>query len=127
MLALYDHDRRAILGRRSSGTLRLIEDPNGLKFSLDVANTAAGRDVLELVGRGDITGASFGFRAIRDDWTAGKPAKRTLFEVDLLDVTITASPAYPATVVSRRSLDAASEPERRARYLDMLESLHGNP
>ncbi|UOA32560.1 hypothetical protein DSM110093_02360 [Sulfitobacter sp. DSM 110093] len=121
VLALYHHDTRAVLGRSTAGTLRLKEDPNGLFFALDVANTSAGRDVLESVGRGDITGASFGFRAIRDRWShKGKPAKRELLEVELLDVTITPSPAYPATVVSRRSLDAITEAERRARYLDHI-------
>lgn len=125
VFALVDHDMRAVLGRRSAGTLRLSEDQNGLFFSLDVAATTAGRDVLESVGRGDITGASFGFRAIRDAWTKGAPHKRELIEVELLDVTITPSPAYPATIVSRRSLDAITEAERRARYLDHLRGYHG--
>lgn len=126
VLALFHHDTRAVLGRSKSGTLRLKEDGKGLFFSLDVANTTAGRDVLESVGRGDITGASFGFRAIRDRWShKGAPAKRELLEVELLDVTVTPTPAYPATVVSRRSLDAINEAERRARYLDHLGGYHG--
>lgn len=126
VLALYHHDTRAVLGRSRAGTLRLREDGRGLFFELDVANTSAGRDVLESVGRGDITGASFGFRALRDTWGTGKkPATRELLEVELLDVTITPSPAYPATVVSRRSLDAAHEAERRARYLDHIRGYHG--
>ncbi|MBS0572685.1 MAG: HK97 family phage prohead protease [Proteobacteria bacterium] len=125
VLALYHHDTRAVLGRSKAGTLRLTEDAKGLRFDLDVANTTVGRDVLESVGRGDITGASFGFRAIRDAWTKGVPHMRELIEVELLDVTITPSPAYPATVVSRRSLDAITEAERRARYLDHLRGYHG--
>ncbi|SIS87728.1 HK97 family phage prohead protease [Phaeovulum vinaykumarii] len=126
VLALFHHDTRAVLGRSKAGTLRLKEDGKGLFFALDVANTSAGRDVLESVGRGDITGASFGFRAIRDRWNhATKPATRELLEVELLDVTITPSPAYPATVVARRSLDVADEARRRALYLDHLRGYHG--
>ncbi len=126
VLALFHHDTRAVLGRSKAGTLQLREDAQGLSFSLDVANTTSGRDVLESVGRGDITGASFGFRARRDEWSKGKiPAERRLLEVELLDVTITPSPAYPATVVSRRSLDAAQIAGRRARYLEQLEAYYG--
>ena len=120
VLALYDHDRRAILGRSTAGTLRLREDSKGLHFVLDVADTSAGRDVLESVGRGDITGASFGFRAVREKWTHGAPHRRELLEVDLLDVTVTPSPAYAATIVSRRSLDAVSGADRRLRLLDLI-------
>lgn len=125
VFALVDHDMRAILGRRSAGTLRLSEDGKGLFFSLDVANTSAGRDVLESVGRGDVRGASFGFRAKQDAWVKGAPHRRELIEVDLLDITLTATPAYPATVVSRRSLEAITEAERRAQYLDHLRAYHG--
>ncbi|MAS42238.1 MAG: HK97 family phage prohead protease [Rhodobacteraceae bacterium] len=112
VVALFHHDARAVLGRTRSGTLRLAEDSRGLQFELDVANTTAGRDVLESVGRGDITGASFAFKARRDAWTEtddGTPL-RTLIDVDLLDVTITPAPAYPETSVARRSLDARAAP-----------------
>lgn len=125
VFALVDHDMRAILGRRSAGTLRLSEDSKGLFFSLDVANTSAGRDILESVGRKDVQGASFGFRAKQDAWTKGAPPRRELIKVDLLDITLTATPAYLATVVSRRSLDAITEAERRARYLDHLRGYYG--
>lgn len=107
VVALYDHDPRNLLGRTSSGTLHLAEDSRGLEFSLDVPNTSLGRDVLELVGRGDVRGASFAFRTAKggDRWTKqdGKPL-RILSDLDLFDVTITPQPAYPDTTIARRSL-----------------------
>lgn len=124
VLALYHHDTRAVLGRRSAGTLRLAEDAHGLAFSLDVANTTAGRDALELVTRGDVNGASFGFAVRRDSWAKGAPRRRTLLEVDLLEITLTATPAYPATHVARRTLEELELAERRARYLDHIEAYH---
>lgn len=121
VFALFDHDRRAVLGRSRAGTLRLAEDRRGLRFELDVANTSTGRDVLESVGRGDVTGASFGFRARKDEWSKtadGRPL-RTLIDVDLFDVTVTPTPAYPDASVARRSLDArqGADDARRRRLL----------
>lgn len=107
VVALYDHEPRNLLGRTSSGTLRLSEDTRGLQFSLDMPNTSLGRDVLELVGRGDVKGASFAFRTAKggDRWSQqdGKPL-RILSEIDLFDVTITSQPAYPDTSVVKRSM-----------------------
>src|SRR5690554_4633159 len=61
VLALVDHDPRAVLARTRSGTLRLSEDTHGLHFSLDVPDTTTGRDLLALAERGDLGGASFAF------------------------------------------------------------------
>lgn len=122
VFALFDHDRRAVLGRSRAGTLRLAEDSRGLHFELDVANTTTGRDVLESVGRGDVTGASFGFRARKDEWSKtadGRPL-RTLIDVDLFDVTVTPTPAYPDASVARRSLDALQGVASAARRRRLL-------
>ncbi|MGG7565993.1 HK97 family phage prohead protease [Rhodovulum sp. DZ06] len=122
VVALYHHDARHVLGRTLSGTLRLAEDARGLRFDLDVADTSAGRDVLESVGRGDVTGASFAFRSRKDEWSRdARPAVRTLIDVDLLDVTITPTPAYPDASVARRALDAqrAAPLALRRRRLDL--------
>lgn len=121
VMALYDHDPRAILGRTTAGTLRLAEDGKGLHFEIDVPNTTTGRDLLVSVERGDIRGASFAFKTREDRWVKGNSGMlRELLDVDLLDVTVTANPAYPDTEVARRALERAATPARLAmcgRYL----------
>lgn len=102
-LALIDHDTSRLLGRTKSGTLRLREDARGLAFEIDIPDTQAGRDVLALAQRGDLGGASFGFR-VREGGERWSGEQRTLTDVDLLEISVVSAwPAYPATDVSARS------------------------
>lgn len=106
VLALVDHDPKQLLGRTRSKTLALSEDARGLAFEIAVPDTALARDVLALVERGDVGGASFGFRVPKggDRWHG---RSRTLVQVDLVDISIIhAHPAYPTTDVSARSRQA---------------------
>lgn len=106
ILALADHDQRAVLARTRSGTLRLAEDTRGLHFELDVPNTSFGRDILELAERGDVGGASFGFTAKDERWTADR---RELRGINLHEISIvSAFPAYDGTIVQARRRQAAS-------------------
>lgn len=126
VMALFDHDSRHVLGRTRAGTLSLAEDDKGLRFSIDVPQTTLGRDLLVSVGRGDISGASFAFIAKEDRWQQGNSGMlRELIDVELIDVTITATPAYPETTVARRALERAGKPARLAmclRYLETMEA-----
>ena len=126
VLGLYEHDTRHILGRTTAGTLRIDEDARGLRFEIDVPPTQIGRDLLVSVGRGDIRGASFAFVAKQDRWTEGpRGMVRELLAVDILDVTVTANPAYPETTVARRALEPAGGGSRLAmlnRYLSAIET-----
>lgn len=102
ILALADHDKRAVLARTKSGTLRLAEDTRGLHFDLDLPNTSFGRDVLELAERGDIGGASFGF-TVPDKGERWQGARRELRAVSLHEISIVSAwPAYDGTVVQAR-------------------------
>lgn len=114
VLAYFDHDRGRVLGRSSSGTLRLTEDSKGLAVEIDLPDTTDGRDVRALIERGDIRGMSFGFRVTKEEWdeTGDKP-KRTILAVDLREVSIVSEPAYDGTSIALRSLDEARK-ERRA-------------
>lgn len=113
VLALYEHDAHRVLGRTTNGTLVLTEDEHGLRFDLTPADTSYARDMLALVRRGDIGGASFRFRPYPGgsamDVTQ-TPALRTLRAVELKEISIVLDPAYPsAGVVSVRALDAARD------------------
>ncbi|MFS7239304.1 HK97 family phage prohead protease [Serratia proteamaculans] len=105
--ALYEHDYTALLGRNTSGTLMLSEDATGLRFELTPPDTQLGRDVLTLVERGDISGMSFGFRALKDQWdSTQQPYVRTVLAAELREITVTSLPAYRETDVqiAKRSL-----------------------
>jgi HK97 family phage prohead protease len=103
ILALSDHDAAKVLARTKSGTLRLAEDSRGLHFDLDLPDTTAGRDVLALAERGDIGGASFGFKVPKDGETRSGDL-RELRAIDLFEISIVSSwPAYDGTIVNARS------------------------
>ena len=107
IVALADHDRRALLGSTASGTLTLHEDAHGLAFELRLPDTSVGRDVAVLVEGGLITGASFGFQVPPggDTWLDRGDGSmlRELRNVELAEVTVTATPAYADTEVAKRS------------------------
>ena len=104
--ALYHHQGNALLGTTQGGTLKLKEDAHGLAFELALPDTSHGRDLAVLVDRGDVSGCSFGFRVSPggDRWEQrGGKTIRELLAVDLMEVTLTADPAYQDTTVAMRS------------------------
>ena len=107
--ALFNHDANYVLGRSSSGTLRMDVDDEGLRYEIDLPPTAAGRDLAVLLKRGDISGSSFGFRVLDDEWgeTEDGYPLRTLKAVALRDVGPVTFPAYTAAESALRSLAEA--------------------
>ena len=102
--ALFNHDPNLVLGRTSSGTLELREDDKGLFMFAIPPDTQTGRDVVELIERGDITQQSFAFRTVTDEWRMADGVDiRTLIDVDLIDVSPVTYPAYLATDIGIRS------------------------
>lgn len=107
---LFDHRSNQVLGRTKSGTLRLEEDDHGLRFEVDLPDTQLGRDVATLVERGDVSGMSFDFRAMRQSWDQeAEPPRRLLEKVEITEISIVAFPAYEDTEVALRSLEAAKK------------------
>ena len=101
VLALADHDPKAVLGRTKSGTLTLREDAKGLAFTLTLPDTQHGRDLTALAERGDLGGMSFGFVATDEAWTGNT---RELRALELHEISVVQSwPAYAQTEVSLRS------------------------
>ena len=108
--ALWNHNSDLVLGRTKSGTLRLSTDAEGLKIDNDMPDTQAARDALVSIERGDVDQMSFAFRTLSDNWrTEGGEAVRELLDVELLDISPVAYPAYEQTQVSARALDKAKE------------------
>lgn len=123
--ALFNHDPSNMLGRTrpdsERNTLTLEEDSTGLLFDVrELPDSSIGRDVAEMVERGDVDGCSFGFRVIRDEWEYqgaeveehGVDAIRTLLEVRLFDVGPVTYPAYPETTAEVRDKIKALQAKR---------------
>jgi HK97 family phage prohead protease len=107
ILALMYHDPKLILGRRSRGTLKILEDNKGLYVEISPPDTSVGRDALENIRRGDIAGMSFRFAKAKDAWARnGAELVRTIHTIGKLhEVTLTPIPAYEATSASVRAAD----------------------
>ena len=84
-------------------------DDEGLRYEIDLPPTATGRDLAVLLKRGDISGSSFGFRVLDDEWgeTEDGYPLRTLKAVALRDVGPVTFPAYTAAESALRSLAEA--------------------
>lgn len=111
--ALFNHDPNLLLARTSSGTMILERDNQGLKYSFEIPDTQAGRDLRELLKRGDISQSSFGFTIAKQSWEEEKDERGETVRVTrkiekvarLYDVSPVTYPAYPDTSVALRSLE----------------------
>jgi len=101
---LVNHDTGRVLASTRSGTMKLYEDEVGLRVEASLPNTSDGRDMAELLRRGDLNKMSFGFSVIKDSWNQ-EMTQRTLKSVRLFETSIVAFPAYAATEAMVRSLD----------------------
>lgn len=107
--ALINHDPNLVLGRTTSGTLKLGVFSKGLRYIINPPNTTAANDLITLIRRGDISGASFAF-SVRSDgqiWTReGENDIREIHSVDSLsDVSIVTYPAYTQASAGMRTDD----------------------
>ncbi|HWL11855.1 MAG TPA: HK97 family phage prohead protease, partial [Ureibacillus sp.] len=108
VLALDNHDSRVVLGSIGSESLELKTDSHGLygRVKIDLEDPFA-KSAYRKVQTGKVRGCSFGFYPIteeiseRDDGTV----KWRVKDADLLEVSITAFPAYPQTEVAARQKD----------------------
>ncbi len=93
------------LARTKSGTLELREDEHGLfvKAELDESNPRVA-EISSALKRGDLSEMSFGFHAIKDEFSTDGE-QRTLKELRLLDVSVVTWPANPSTLATIRGVD----------------------
>jgi len=113
----YNHTQ--VIGRTSSGTMRLFVDERGLRYEIDPPRSAAA--VVELIERGDVRGSSFAFRSKPADesWqrdAAGRMIRRIKKFSFLGDAGPVDTPAYlgTETYVSKRALEMAAGEMRAA-------------
>lgn len=124
--ALVDHDSGKVIGRTRAGTLLLRKTRTGLAVEIDPPDTTYARDLLQSVDRGDISGMSFGFRVLTDDWRMEDgEAIREVTDMTISEVSVVAFPAYEATdaSVAMRSL-AQFQAARAGSRLEFLKKWH---
>lgn len=111
--ALFNHDPNLVLGRSTSGTLRLSTDQIGLRYEIDVdLNNPQVHSVYRMIDRRDVTQSSFGFDyeggAEEWIWPADdtQPIIHKINKVGhLWDVSPVTFPAFPDTDADARTRD----------------------
>lgn len=107
--------------RNGVGTLDISVDEHGVMFRFPVPDTTVGRDIVELIDRGDISECSFAFWVKADEWRYDVPfgdtsmdERRILEVARLADLSIVVRGAYPTTSVGvdERALVGVMRKER---------------
>ena len=125
VVALYNHNPSAILGRTSSGTLQLNTDPIGLRFELSLPDSPTGQEVRSLVKRGDLAQMSFAFIVEQDEWNnEGGTKTRTLQRVGLKDISVVTQAQYPKTELGIRSVENTKRGELYAELRKVVDQAH---
>jgi HK97 family phage prohead protease len=105
---LVGHNGGLPLANTKHGSLKLRLDQAGLRFYATLGDSTTARDAYEAVSRGDLSGASVGFRIKPDGerWTeqAGA-ARRELLAIELFEISLTALPVDALTAVEAHALD----------------------
>lgn len=123
---LMNHNADNLLGRTTSGTLRLSTDAAGLAIEDDLPETTLGHDVRILVRRGDLTGFSFGFipDPASDTFRTAPDGRQIVTRNNvhrILDVSIVTYPAYKdANDAVLRAIDFSQVPrvgDRRSQLI----------
>lgn len=134
---LVDHETQLVVSRTSAGTLQLTDTPTALDVDSDLnqAKTYVA-DLTENLRDGSITGMSFGFYVVKDEWTRetvtvtndqGVEAElevdvRRILEIRLVEVSAVTFPAYDQTDAGLRSMCS----EVRSTYLPAPASGEGH-
>ena len=100
------------------GSLRLFVTDRGIEFETELPNTASGDELLEGIRRGDYDALSFAFAPDKEEWEENEDGtyNRTIRSIAFLDEIsiLSCAPAYEATEVKLRSLEAFKEEKRQA-------------
>ena len=113
--ALWNHNTQYVLGRSKNGSLSLKADDKGLFGTIKLPNTQYANDLYELVSRGDIDQASFGFNIIDEELEelASGGYRWRIKDIDLHEISVVTFPAYENTTVQARHQQAAQHEQRK--------------
>lgn len=110
ILATFNHDTGALLGRTSNDSLKLSIDDRGLKMEVDLPDTSTSRDTIALIKSGLVTGQSFRMR-VTDHHLERRNGEvhREVRACELIEVGPVVSPAYTNTSISAECRSAIEE------------------
>lgn len=113
--ALWSHDTSIPLGRTVAQTLLLRKDKTGVYGEIEPPSWAG--NYVETVARGDVTGASFGFVVLDDEFVISEEhgVLRTVYDLELHEVSPVGWPAYPSTSIGAKKPSSRAEREFDAR------------
>ena len=122
--ALWNHESGVVLGRTRAGTLALTRDARGLRVDIDPPSWAGPQ--LESIARGDVTGMSFGFHVLDDEWRDGDDGipLRLVSDMRVSEVSIVTFPAYTATDVTVAQRSAQEYQRANRARVDWLKRWH---
>lgn len=123
---LIDHDSYYVCSRVSANTLHLAQDKRGLAVTADLDDELSYvKDLKANLRNGNITGMSFGFYVVKDEWSTedvelsdGNSAEieiRRITEIRLIEVSAVTFPAYEETDAGMRALRHRNDPTAIAR------------
>lgn len=113
----YNHsDAVMVMARTRNQSLELIPGDQGLLIRAKLANTTAGRDLYELIKRGDIDKMSFAFSVLEDSYNKDTRTRTIMKIKRIWDVSAVDTPAYADTTLSARDyFKAVAEAEAEAK------------
>ena len=126
--ALVNHDAAKVIGRQRAGTLQMQKDATGLRVTIEPdPDISYAKDILGAVRRGDVSGMSFAFRTVEDDWNYDDEAMplRTVLDMRVSEVSIVTFPAYTQTdiqVAQRSMQDFVAQ--RKGMSIDLARKIH---
>lgn len=101
LVSYYNHNPDILLGRESSGTLKVWSDEKGVGF--EVTPPVSRADIMELVQRRDVKGASFTFSVDKggEGFTTDENGRaiREIRAATIYELGPVVQPAYPSTTV----------------------------
>jgi HK97 family phage prohead protease len=110
----FDHGTHPLFGSLPLGGITALrEDRNGLFVRAKLSDNWLVEPVRDAIRDGGVTGMSFRFRVVSDNWN-DEQTERTINEVELLELGPVVFPAYDQTSVAVRSLVGLLDDESRA-------------
>jgi len=125
----FDHGSHPLIGSLPLGAITVTrEDRNGLFVRAKLSDNWLIDPVRDAIRDGGITGMSFRFKVIHDEWASDDAGEtRTIKEVELMELGPVVFPAYTQTSVAVRSLVRTLDDEGRAELARELNAaVHGD-